>query len=91
MRRVVEWNRGYHRDIPRGVCRGEWSGVRCRDLPEDGGTTRYPSQEVEQNRGRYCGLPGSDRAAQNPSQEVEQSRDRYSGLPGVQACRPKFD
>ena len=22
---------------PRGVCYGEWSGVRCRDLPESSG------------------------------------------------------
>ena len=43
---------------------------------------RYPSQEVEQDRGHYCGLLGSDGAARNPSQEVEQSRDRYCSLPG---------
>ena len=43
---------------------------------------RYPSQKVEQNRGHYCGLPGSDGATRNPSQEVEQSRGRYCGLPG---------
>ena len=82
LRRVVEWIRGYHRDVPRGVCRGEWSGVHCRDLPEEGKIARYPSQEVEQDRGHYCGLSGSDGAARNLSQEVKQCRGRYYGLPG---------
>ena len=68
--------------MPRGVCCGEWSGVRCRDLPEGGGTARYPSQEVEQDRSHYCGLSGRDGATQNPSQKMEQSRGRYCGLPG---------
>ena len=66
--------------MPRGVYCGEWSGVRCRDLPEGGGTARYPSQEVKQNHGHYYGLPRSDGAAWNPSQEVEQCRGRYCGL-----------
>ena len=82
MRRVVEWNYGYHRDMPRGVCHGEWSDVCYRDLPEDGGIVQYPSQKVEQDRGHYCGLSGSDGAVQNPSQEVEQSHGRYCGLSG---------
>ena len=43
---------------------------------------RYPSQKVEQSRGHYCGLPGSDGAMRYPSQEVEQSRGHYCGLPG---------
>ena len=68
--------------MPYEVCYGEWSGIRCRDLSEYGGATRYLSQEVEQNRGHYCGLPGSDGTALNPSQKVEQSRGRYCGLPG---------
>ena len=76
MRRVVEQNRGYHRDMPRGVYRGEWSGVRCRDLPEDGRIAWYPSQEVEQDRGHHSGLPGSNGAVRNPSQEVGQDRGR---------------
>ena len=69
-------------------CCGGWSGVRCRDLSEDGGITWYPSQEVEQDRGHYCGLPGSDGAVRNPSQEVEQSHGRCGGLlegPGLSA------
>ena len=37
---------------PRGVCRGKWGGVCCRDLPADGRIARYPLQEVEQDRGR---------------------------------------
>ena len=41
---------------------------------------QYPSQGVEQNRGHYGDLPGSDGAAWNPSQEVEQCRGRYCGL-----------
>ena len=82
MRRVVEWNRGYHRDMPRGVCREEWSGVRCCDLLEDGRITRYPSQEVEQDRRHHSGLPGSNGTAQNPSQEVEQDRGRCFITPG---------
>ena len=27
---------------------GEWSGVRCRDLPEGSGATQNPLQRVEQ-------------------------------------------
>ena len=68
------WTRGYFRGVPCGVCHEKRSGVRCRDLPEDRRTARYPSQEVEQDRGHYYGLPGSDGAAWNPSQEVEQGR-----------------
>ena len=44
------------------------------DLPEYRIIARYPSQEVEQDRGHYCGLPKRDGAAWNPSQEVEQGR-----------------
>ena len=79
---VVEWTRGPHCSAPRGVYRREWSGVRCRDLPEDRRIARYPSQEVEQDRGHYYGLSGSDEAVWNLSQEVEQSRGRCCGLPG---------
>ena len=82
MRRVVEWTHGYHWGVPRGVCHGERSGVHCRDLPENGRIVRYPSQEVEQDRGHYYGLPGSDGATWNPSQEVEQSHGYCCGLPG---------
>ena len=64
------------------ICHRERSGVRCRDLPENGRIAWYPSQEVEQDRGHYGDLPGSDGAARNPSQEVEQSRGHYCGLPG---------
>ena len=78
----MEWNRGHQRDMPRGVCCGKWSGARCRDLPEGGGPAPYPSQEVELDHDRYCGLPGSDGAAWKPSQEVEQNHGRYCGLPG---------
>ena len=49
---------------------------------EVGGIARYPSQGVEQNRGHYGDLPGSDGATRNPSQEVEQCRGRHCGLPG---------
>ena len=63
-----------------GACHVERSGIRCRDLPENGRIVRYPSQKVEQDRGHYCGLPGSDGAARNLSQEVEQCRGRYYGL-----------
>ena len=76
------WSRGCYHGSPRGVCCGEWSGVRCHDSPGSGGTAQDPLQEVKQNYGHYCGLPGSDGAAQNLLQEVEQSRGRYCGLPG---------
>ena len=66
------WTRGYYRGVPRGVCHKKRSGVRCRDVPEDRGIARYPSQGVEQGHGHYYGLPGSDGAMWNPSQEVEQ-------------------
>ena len=46
------------------------------------GATWDPLQEVEQSRGRYCGLSGSDGAARNLLQGVKQSRGRYCGLPG---------
>ena len=59
LRRVVEWSRGHRRGLPRGACYGEWSDVRCRDLPEHDGTAWDPLQEVEQSRGHHCGLPGS--------------------------------
>ena len=58
MRGVVEWTRGPHCGTPRGVCRREWSGVRCRDLPEDGRIAQYPLQKVEQDRGHHGGLSG---------------------------------
>ena len=74
LQRVVGWTCGHYRGVPRGVCHEKWSGVHCRDLPEDRRIARYPSQEVEQDRGHYYGLPGSDGAAWNPSQEVEQGR-----------------
>ena len=48
---------------------------------EVGGIARYPSQGVEQNRGYYGDLPGSDGAVRNPSWEVEQYRGRHCGLP----------
>ena len=78
----MEWTRGPHCSAPRGVCRREWSGVRCRDLPEDGRIAQYPLQKVEQDRGHHSGLPGNSGAARDPSQEVEQSRGRHSGLSG---------
>ena len=39
------------RSGPRGACCGEWSGVRCRDLPESGGAAWNPLQRVEQDGG----------------------------------------
>ena len=54
----MEWTRGYHRGAPRGVRRGEYSGVCCRDLPADGRIARYPSQEVEQDRGVIVACQG---------------------------------
>ena len=59
LRRVVEWNRGHHRGLPRGACCGEWSDVRCHDLLEHDGAAWDSLQEVEQSRGHYCGLLGS--------------------------------
>ena len=47
------------RSGPRGVCYGEWSGVRCRDLPERGGATWNLSQRVEWGSGHYHDLPKS--------------------------------
>ena len=44
---------------PRGVCYGEWNGVRCRDLPESGGATQNPLQRVEQDSSPRRGLPES--------------------------------
>ena len=68
---------------------------------EGGGIVRYPSQGVEQNRGHYSDLPGSDGAARNTSQEVEQYHCRCCGLPGsdgavrnplqeVEQCRGRY-
>ena len=82
MREVVERNRGHHRSSPRGICYREWSSARCRDLPADGRIARYPSQEVEQVRGRYRGLPGGSGAVRNLPQEVGQGGDGYCGLSG---------
>ena len=42
----------------------------------------YPSQEVEQVRGRHCGLPGDSGAVRSPPQEVEQGGYGYCGLSG---------
>ena len=42
----------------------------------------YPSQEVEQVRGRYCGLPGDSGAVRSPPQEVEQGGYGHCGLSG---------
>ena len=42
----------------------------------------YPSQEVEQVRGRHYGLPGDSGAVRSPSQEVEQGGYGYCSLSG---------
>ena len=47
------------RSGPRGVCYGEWSGVRYRDLPESGGATWNPLQRVEYSSGHCRDLPES--------------------------------
>ena len=44
---------------PRGVCYREWSGVRCRDLPESGGATWNLLQRVEWGSGHCRDLPES--------------------------------
>ena len=78
----MEWTRGPHCSAPRGVYHREWSGVRCRDLPEDGRIAQYPLQEVEQDHEHHSGLPGNNGAARNPSQEVEQDRGCCCVTPG---------
>ena len=47
------------RSEPRGVCYGEWSGVRCCDLPESGGATWNLLQRVEWGSGHCRDLPES--------------------------------
>ena len=47
------------RSGPCGVCYGEWSGIRYRDLSESGGATRNPLQRVEQGSGHCRDLPES--------------------------------
>ena len=42
-----------------GACCREWSGVRCRDLPESGGAVWNPLQRVEQGGGSHRGLSES--------------------------------
>ena len=74
---------------PRRIYRRKWSRVvaitaacRVESVAGSGGATQNPSQEVEQSRGHYYGLPGSGEAVRNPSQRVEQSCGHYCGLPG---------
>ena len=51
---------------PRSICRREWSrfvaitAAYCvGPIAGSSGAAQNPSQEVEQSRGCYCGLPGS--------------------------------
>ena len=51
---------------PRRIRRRKWSRIvaitaasRVEPVAGSGGAAQNPSQEVEQSRGRYCGLPGS--------------------------------
>ena len=47
------------RSEPRGVCYGEWNGVRCRDLPESDGAMWNLLQRVEWGSGHCRDLPES--------------------------------
>ena len=51
---------------PRSIHRREWSrfvaitaACHVEPVAGSGGAAQNPSQEVEQSRGRYCGLPGN--------------------------------
>ena len=86
---------------PSSIRRGEWSGfvaitAACRVEPVagSGGAVQNPSQEVEQSRSRYCGLPGSPGLsvearlrclAERGSYPSERSSD-IAGEPSIVGC-----
>ena len=84
---------------PRSIHRREWrrfvaitAACRMEPVAGSGGAAQNPSQEVEQSRGRYCGLSGSPglsvearlkRLAERGGYPSERSSDVAGGLSAV--------